>query len=330
MNGAIIESLRNGIGAAHSKIENAGREIGQLQGEQALLRQQLGNLGGEMKTLASLVGDVRQTDGGSGGAPLSPNNIGLVSHLDKVMYINEIPGRRIPFDALVSIQVGANVDAKLPQSIPISQDGPFVAVLRYCVFQSSYNFNVTDGANVANFIGRSNGRFRPVHSVCDWTDSQILQPTVGIANPGTGAPIYASPSNHSGYRSMEFDGMIEFMNEGSGRFRHNNPVPSAFWMEEGNSGFQLAALDFFERGDTLQFLVTPNHVNNPAYGNVSEFLAGGIYPAVDSQYDVHEGILDQFDDQATTDPVERVPEGILIIGFHGMKILQPPGPVRMT
>ena len=32
----------------------------------------------------------------------------------------------------------------------------------------------------------------------------------------------------------------------------------------------------------------------------------------------------------TTDPVTRLPDGFIIIGFHGYRIIQPPGPVRLT
>jgi hypothetical protein len=101
-------------------------------------------------------------------------------------------------------------------------------------------------------------------------------------------------------------------------------------MTDTNDPFPLAALDFFERGETLQWLVKPTHPNNPFYGNVSSFGTGGTFPFLDSQYDVHEGILDQEDLAATTDPVTRLPDGLLIIGFHGFRIIQPPGTVSLT
>jgi hypothetical protein len=328
--GDVLSVLRNQIGAAHSKIEQQARRMSQAEGQNALLRQQVTLVDQEMRNLASLVGSVRQTGGAQGGPPLAPNDVGLVRWGEQIMYINEIPGRRIPFDLLVSIPIGANVTSAQQQSVTVSQDGPFVALARMATFQSTMNFSQTVDSSVVTFRGRSDGRFRPIHSAWDLNDSQILQPVVGLANPGTGGPIYASPSNHSGFRTMEFDGTIEFVNQGSGYFRHNNPVPTTFWTDQVNSVFQLAALDFFERGETMQFRVTPNHINNPQAGSVSAFMAGGVYPSLASQYDVHEGILDEFDDQATEDPVTRVPQGIMIIGFHGFKILQPPGPVRMT
>ena len=69
-------------------------------------------------------------------------------------------------------------------------------------------------------------------------------------------------------------------------------------------------------------------MNNPPVGNVNSF--NGSYPFAESQYDVHEGVLDEFIDQQTEDPVTRLPEGILTIGFHGYRIIQPPGTVSLT
>ena len=42
------------------------------------------------------------------------------------------------------------------------------------------------------------------------------------------------------------------------------------------------------------------------------------------------GVLDEFDEDKSADPVTRVPDGIFIVGMHGFKILQPPGPVRLV
>ena len=164
----------------------------------------------------------------------------------------------------------------------------------------------------------------------DLSDSMLgYQPVVGAALPGAGAGIYASPSNHSSFRSMEFDGLIEFINQGSGFRRQNIQLPSAFYTAEINSPFALGALDFFERGEVLEWNVTPLHSNNPLAGNVQGFGIGGVYPFLSSQYDVHEGILDPEVQDETTDPITRLPNGILIIGFHGYRIIQPPGTVSL-
>ncbi len=318
--GDIVSQMRREIGAAHAKITEQARYMQQMAGEAALQRQQFGVIDQQMRQMAALLQNV---------SSVREPQLGVVNNNQQVLYIDQIPGRRIPFDMLVSIPIGANVTSVQQQSMKVSMDGPFVAQSRYAVFQSAHQFSRLVNGSRVTFNGRTNGRFRPIHSVCDWLDGAAFQPVVGAANPGVGGPIYGSPSNHAGARSMEFDGLVELRNEGSGYPRHNAPVPTTFWAQEQNSAFQLGALDFFERGEIIQIGVTPTHINNPMAGNVAQFLAGAVYPAIDSQYDVHEGILDEFVGGGTTDPVTRVPAGILIIGLHGFKIIQPAGPVAV-
>ena len=91
-----------------------------------------------------------------------------------VRLIEDIPGRRVPYVMLVDIPLGADTTSIREGSVTISQEGPFVAVRRMATFQSAYEFQVTDpvSSQVARFAGRSFGRYRPIHSVCDTNDSQ--------------------------------------------------------------------------------------------------------------------------------------------------------------
>jgi hypothetical protein len=316
--GRALAGLQQGVGAAMAELRKTQDAVQRSDGKRSLLEQKYERLSRDVENLASALSSIK-AEGSGAGEP-------------HIRYIEQIPGRRIPFDLTVNIPIGANVTAMQQAVTTISQDGPFVAVARYAVFQSAYVFTQTDPEtqNRASFQGRSYGRFRPISSVADLLDgSPGYQPTVGAALPGLGSGINASPSNHSSFRSMEFDGVIQFLNQGTGFLRQNVDIPSAFYMQEINSPFLLGALDFFERGETLQWRVTPTHTNNPPYGNVAGFASGGFYPFLDSQYDVQEGILDpQITDQET-DPISRLPEGILTIGFHGYRIIQPPGTVSL-
>jgi hypothetical protein len=318
----VVDELRAAMGKAYVQLREQAKLLERLTEDRALVQQELMRQAQELRHLAGLTAGVQVNRTGS------PEQ-GLV-HLngeDRLRYIEDIPGRRIPFDLLVSIPLGPDVVSTQPQTVTISQDGPFVAVARYAVFRSSFRFSkVVDGQRL-DFLGRSNGRFRPIHSMCDLNDSQAFQPVVGLANPGTGGPVYASPSNHCGFRSMEWDGTIELVNSGSGFFRSNAPVPSPFWTDHINSCFQLGSFDFFERGETLQFKATPLHANNFNGGNVAGFL-GGLFPGLSSQFDVHEGILDEYDEELTEDPVTRSADGTLEVGLHGFRIIMAPGPVR--
>lgn len=274
--------------------------------------------------------------------------------------IEDIPGRRVPYVMVVDIPIAADTTSIRESSVTISQEGPFVAVRRMATFQSILEYQVTTAnQTIARFTGRSYGRYRPVHSVCDINDSQHNSYGVSsqwflaaLANPGgvvgtqlpTGSLGLAS--NMSSFRTMEFDGRISVINAGSSYPRQNISVPSSFFAAECNSPVALGALDFFERGEVITIRVQPNHVNNPPAGNVDgdavfplrtapTFGSGG-YPFVEGQYDAHEGIaapgslqIGQLNPLApaldSTDQVTRLPDGILTIAFEGYRIIQPAG-----
>jgi hypothetical protein len=248
-----------------------------------------------------------------------------------IQRIENIPGRRIPFDLLVDIPIGANVSATQQGTITVSQEGPFVAVARMATFLSTMQFQVRDpeaGGAPATFQGRSFGRYRPIASVWDLNDGQPYSDVSQlVAFPGTGAPHVASPSNQSPFRSMETDLRILFTNAGSSFPRSNQEVPSTFWSKYIANPFELGALDVFERGEVMSFNVLPLHVNNPPFGNIEGFGAPNpAFPFLDSGWDAVEGISDPNDPAAgDTDPVTRLPNGILTIGFHGYRIVQQPG-----
>ena len=247
-----------------------------------------------------------------------------------IQRIENIPGRRIPFDYLVEIPILAGVQTEQPGSIPISQEGPFVATSRVIALRSTFEFqSIAPGTSTAvKFFGRSYGRFRPVHSAWDITDGQrVQQVTQAVGFPGTGAPHIISPSNEASFRSMEGDFMIKFVEGSTAYPRSNIPVPSSLWTKQINSPFDLGALDFFERGDVITFSVLPLHPNNPQYGNVSGFGAPNAnYPFLPSQWDGVEGIQDPQNALAlAVDPLTRLPNASLIIGFHGFRIVQPAG-----
>lgn len=314
----VIAQLRQGVNSAHAQIKGIGQAQTENRGQNLRIQQEIERQKRDLENLSQAMANLKGERSGD------PQN---------VQYIEQIPGRRVPFDLMVQIPIGANITSQQQQSTTVSQDGPFVAVARYAAFQSAFQFSFTDPTTqeTAAFQGRSFGRYRPIHSAWDVLDGQLgYQPVAGGAFPGTGAAIYASPSNGSNFRTMEFDGVIEFENQGSAFRRQNIQLPSTFYTNEINSPFPLAALDFFERGEVLKWAVTPLHVNNPPFGNVSGFGAGGSFPFADSQYDVHEGVMDPEQAEVSVDPVVRLPNGILTIGFHGYRIIQPPGLVSMT
>jgi len=248
----------------------------------------------------------------------------------KIQYVENIPGRRVPWDMTVDIPIAAGVNGVQQGTVMVSQEGPFVAVARYATLLSQHQFQFTapTTSTTVTFQSRSYGRYRPIHSAWDIMDGRpVTQVTEAVSFPGTGAPHVINPSNESAWRSMEGDFRIQFVTAGSSYPRGNQPVPSTFWTTQINSPFNLGALDVFERGEVLTFNVLPLHVNNPPYGNVSSFgVPNANFPFIDSQWDADEGISDpNLTSAESTDPVIRLPNAILTIGFHGYRISQPPG-----
>lgn len=242
-----------------------------------------------------------------------------------IQRVENIPGKRIQFDCFVEIPLTPGSSEAAQQTYMIPQTGPFIAVARYAALFSYNAFQTLDqsGNVVATFQGRSFGRQRPIASVWDLNDGQLLDGNPApVAQPGTGAPYIVGVPNASPFRSMEGDFRIQFMEQGTQFPRQNLPVPSALWNKGISDPSELAALDFFPRGAVLQFTVQPTHPLNPAYGNAFGF--SGSYPFPESQWDAVEGIVDTAG-QSTTDPVVRVPNATLVIGFMGYMIVQPAG-----
>lgn len=336
-----METLRGEINAALNRNAGGLRKYTDQQIEQLLGRMD------ELRRVTSAMAASRS--GGNGAIDWGPRKI------------EDIPGRRVPYVMAASIPIGPDELSVREQSVTISQEGPFVAVRRMATFQSALRVQVTDPQSqiVSEFPGRSFGRFRPIHSVCDIMDSQhnavadtslwwlgqFQNPGAALAAELPGA-VLGLPSSMSSFRSMEFDGQIAVINAGSSYPRQNIDIPSAFWSEQLNAPVTLGALDFFERGEVITVKVTPTHVNNPPAGNanadgvfpVRTAPAAGGWPFLDGQYDAHEGIATP--DPAsigqvgpplqpallTTDPVERLPQGILWVAWEGYRIIQPVGP----
>lgn len=308
--------------------------------------------------------------------------------------LDQIPGRHIPYDFMCRIPIVDGQAGNLQQTLYVSPDGPMVVTGRYAIFQSAHTFEVTgaDG-NAATFFGRSNGRFRPISSSSDIMDAvrAFAQPSqyqpsylgaiydgtdiLAVGNPagvnpdsnaaslfrlppnwpGNGLPIIASPYSMSAFRTMSFDGLISVETKGSNFKRQEIPTPSTFWTKENGGIQKLGTLDVFEPGEIVQISVEPQHVNNPAYGNVQNLHyfntnAGaftgpnaatgaatgnpappGLFPSLAGQYDGHEGIngaSSPEDTADTPDPVSRNASGVLYIGYFGYRVIQPPSVVR--
>ena len=256
-----------------------------------------------------------------------------------VVRIEDIPGRRVPFDYFVDIPISSGDTSEQQSSITISMEGPFVAVKRFACFQSLFQYQVGTTGTPAKFAGRTYGRWRPVSSVFDLNDSQQSN-AITTANPFATGTFIANPeltSSQAGARSMVFDGRIIVINSGSSfpRQDFSVPTPSSLWSDGYGGLADLGCLDFFERGEVITIKVQPTHVSNPAAGNADGTNIFGVagWPFLAGQFDKHEGIVtpsafvvaNSVTTRLAADSVTRLADGVLTIGFVGYRIQQPPG-----
>ena len=313
-----LQKLSNQAAGAAKMARDAATQSNGILGLVQQLRQESQQRLEEMRQLQGLVEGLKARSGQ--GTP-------------DVLAVEDIPGRRIPYDLTVQIPIPANQTSEITQTFQLNMDGPFVAVSRYATFISTYTFQVTLVDSTPRFVGRSWGRQRPISSMIDimdaqrgWNDSSwsLSGSCEGEASaPPTALP--SIPTSRSPFRTMEFDGWISVKN--SIYPRQNAHVPSSLWAPGFTQTMQLPVLDFYAPGETIEFSAEPSHVNNPAAGNIQALI--GNMPYLASQYDGHEGIDPGggvgWDCKGPSDIITRNPAGVLIVGLLGFKILNPPG-----
>lgn len=371
-----LQSMSNKIGA----MEN---HINRLAADNQALRQ----MATESKILGEVLKNTQVSGKQLGGGDFKANKAWAKAWggADYVS-LDAIQGRFIPFDLFTEIIVPDNASTTLDGVLKVSMEGPFVATHRYAAFISDvrYQVNFSNGSS-ATFKGRTNGRFRGISSNTDTVDAlrafeQInqYQPShvgavydgtnvVAVGNPtgvnensiststtnmlpnfpGSGRPIVVSPLSMSGGRSMQFDGTIAVQPQGAQFNRQNIPIPSSMWSDGVNKASKLSCYDVLEPGEEVIVKVTPTHVNNPPFGNISDLIAlnnawtfagtglaannpmpTGSWPFLAGQFDGHEGINDESlygDTSVTVDRVIRSFDARIILGFKGFRIIAPPG-----
>lgn len=332
--------------ALREDVERVRRELttlaNQTGGLNRMVQERLPLINDQLKSLSTIASALK-VERQSGGGLAEPPNVHdrdrwRVGH--GVVRIEDVPGRRIPYVLSMDLYIGAGTTSDVEQSVTISQEGPFIAVRRMATFRSAHSFTYTNPSTAATsrFSGRSNGRFRPVSSAWDLNDAVnnavVTTPNPLVANALAGAA--AVTSSMAAFRSMELDALIQVIVQGASFPRQNYPVPSSFWAHQITGGVDLGALDFFERGEQITVRVSPTHPNNPSYGNANgEAIFGTTgWPFLAGQFDPHEGVMTpggivdgSTPETLASDPIVRVPDGVLTIAWEGYKIVQPTGPV---
>lgn len=287
-----LRNMQAQIGALTRQLQNHQQHIANQQ-----------QLIGQLQNAQSVLGNMSVEQNG-GPAPMAKEWGGR-----SYVSIKDLRGRIIPYDLAVTIDVGSGATETLQQSAYITMEGPFVAVRRFMSIRSSVTFEATDeNDQVASFLGRSSGHYRPISSHADIMDAvrafeQVsqYQPSyigavydganvlpvgnpVGVGAqsaslenllpnfPGTGRPLVVSPLSQASSRTMSFNGVVAVELAGANYARQSIPIPTQFWGKGFGDAVPLAECDVFEPGDSVVFKVTPNHPLNPAFGNIQSLV----------------------------------------------------------
>lgn len=288
--------------------QNVNWVLSQQNGMSAALRkaqEDLARLNGMADVIRGL--DVSKMSGGGGGGRANgPMSKIRTDRGDSLLSIDMIPGRCYPYEATCDIAIDSNSTSQAQATITINMDGPFVAVGRYAVFRSNYTFMVS-GAD-ATYLGRSNGRFRPISSAQDTADAlrafdqlnQYQQPYVGaVVSAGAilpvGNPAGIYPTTGAAAGSADLTNMLPNF-PGTGRPLVASPfnaspfrtmsfdgliayetLGSQFrrqWNQQGvpshfwDTVKEMGCFDVFEPNDVVQIRATPLHPMNPEFGNI--------------------------------------------------------------
>ncbi len=157
---------------------------------------------GQQRTLDSLSGMKAVLEGlniSGLGAPGGRSKNGPMAKMwggNAFVSIDDIPGRAVPYDLTVDINIAAGVVETQEESAYISMDGPFIAVRRYIAFRSDLTFQVQDqDGDTASFVGRTSGRFRPISSHTDVMDAVHAFEQLSQYNPPyVGAVVFSDDS----------------------------------------------------------------------------------------------------------------------------------------
>jgi len=221
----------------------------------------------------------------------------------RIRYIEDIPGKRVPYFMGFSISVPGQSNptvsltgSRLSDTKQVSQDGPFVATTYLSAFMlRCFSLGPYAGTNTA--IGRPNdpdigsevstpltGRFRPVSSSADPFSGAYIGPGIG-GIPAAAANVAAAQAVQT-FRPGIIDFLFEVADEGADRLRQNQiPIPSRYLFSEFDRPLYLPVSDFFERGSAIRFSATLTRdigfaeINYASLPN--NFQEGGVSPPPD-------------------------------------------------
>jgi len=221
----------------------------------------------------------------------------------RIRYIEDIPGKRVPYFQGFQINVPGQSNptvslagSRLSDAKQISMDGPFVATTYLSAFMlRCFSLGPYDGTQGA--VGRPSdpdtgsevntplsGRFRPVSSSADPFSGAYIGMGIG-GIPAAAANVAAAQAVQT-FRPGIIDFLFEVADEGVDRLRQNQiPIPSRYLFSEFDRPLYLPVSDFFERGSSIRFSATLTRDIGFAEINYAKlpngFQEGGVSPPPD-------------------------------------------------
>lgn len=189
----------------------------------------------------------------------------------RIRYIEDIPGKRVPYFMQFSIEIPGPTSpsltlagTQLTDTKQVSQDGPFVCTqylgaFELKTFSLGPYFEGTEGPRLSDppagteLVTPLTGRFRPIASTADPFSGAYI-------GARSGAMSVAGAQSVQTFRPGICDFLFEIQDSGSDRNRQNQiPIPSRYIFSEFDRPLYLPVADFFERGTTITFKSTLTH-----------------------------------------------------------------------
>lgn len=195
----------------------------------------------EQKLVNALMASQRRIEGLEKG--LDEMKAMLRSVSDAPKWIEEIPGRRVPYFASIDITIAASSTSKVEGTFTVSTDGPFSCI------------------GIAMFFQRTTAPYNGMWALATTVNAKIANASQQL---GFGY-LFDSPLMGS------FD--VEVAESGSDRNWQNNPFASALFSASTGGVYVLPVANLFGRSSVATVRVTPTVAQTVA-GKVQVLLLG--------------------------------------------------------
>jgi hypothetical protein len=191
----------------------------------------------------------------------------LAKAAKRMRYIEDIPGKRVPYFLNFEIEIPGPDQPSLSlagkqmmNTQPISQDGPFVCTTYLsAMLMKTYSLGKYgdaqsgrpgDPAAGTEVISPLTGRFRPVASTADPFSGAYIGARVGGMTVADAQAVQT-------FRPGEADFLFEIFDASVDRNRQNQiPIPSRYIFSEYDRPLYLPISDFFSQSAVIQFKAT--------------------------------------------------------------------------